>query len=268
MAELKGPFQFTGSLGNLRSYYNSTLKRYILSTKGGASKELIYNNPAFARTRENMQEFKACGKWASQMRKSLDSIENLHAGYYFADIIALGKSIQKHDEVNYRGFRSIESSKASNQLLQINFNKIHPFERVFSHWFATDFSEDKRTVTLTISDFKSFFRLNWPARYSLYRFALVIAQLPDFVWKESDRAYGPVVEDMELLSKTTFSDWISRSADPRTVTLSASFTEPALQQPGTTVIVALGVEVTAASSGSATLLTRGSGTMKIVQCYV
>jgi hypothetical protein len=66
MARLKGSFTFTGSIGNIRSYYDKKKKCYILATKGGSSKELIENNPSFARTRENMNEFKACGIWASK----------------------------------------------------------------------------------------------------------------------------------------------------------------------------------------------------------
>ena len=66
MARLKGPFTFAGSIGNIRSYYDKKKKCYILATKGGSSKELIENNPSFARTRENMNEFKACGIWASK----------------------------------------------------------------------------------------------------------------------------------------------------------------------------------------------------------
>jgi len=34
MARNDGPIQFTGSLGNIRSYYDKGLKKQILSTKG------------------------------------------------------------------------------------------------------------------------------------------------------------------------------------------------------------------------------------------
>ena len=33
MAELKGPFLFTGSIGNIRAYYNKTIKRFVLSKR-------------------------------------------------------------------------------------------------------------------------------------------------------------------------------------------------------------------------------------------
>jgi hypothetical protein len=89
MAELKGPIQFTGSLGDIRVYYNKTLKRYIVATKGGASKNLIKRSPQLARQRENMSEFKECAKWGKQLRYALLKIDHLHKGYFFADILTL-----------------------------------------------------------------------------------------------------------------------------------------------------------------------------------
>jgi hypothetical protein len=38
MAELKGPILFTGSIGGIRAYYDKSLKRYFISTKGGIEK--------------------------------------------------------------------------------------------------------------------------------------------------------------------------------------------------------------------------------------
>ncbi|NWJ49442.1 MAG: hypothetical protein HXX14_01125 [Bacteroidetes bacterium] len=268
MAQLKGPLLFTGSIGNIRSYYDRRLKRYVVSTKGGASKELINNNPTFARTRENMNEFKACGKWASQVRKSLLAIEHLHQGTYFAQIVAMGKRIQKYDEVNAKGFRSLESSKIPVLLTLLNFNKIHPFDRVLSSRYEIGLSDDKKTVTLRLPEFKSYSRLNWPKRFDYYRISLVIAQLPDFVWNEKDQNYQPTINNAERLSVSAFSDWHANNAEPEEICLTASFAEPALQQPGTTVIVALGIEVSAYPTGPNGNNFPGIGTMKIVQCFV
>ena len=268
MARLKGPILFAGSLGNIRSYYDKKLKRYILSTKGGASRELIKNSPVFARTRENMNEFSACGKWSSQLRKSLLSIAHLHDGNYFADIVALAKSIQKHDDQHPKGYRSIESSKASGQLTSLNFNRLHPFDNVLTHSFEIQFLEDKKTVTFNLSGFKSYSRLNWPNRYQSYRIALVISQLPDWVWNEEDGSYGPVMMDLEQLTVSTFSEWHSCSDNPEDIDLTATFAQSALQQPGTTVIVAIGIEVSSNPANQSLLNTSGFGTMKIVACFV
>ena len=268
MAQLKGSIQFTGSLGNIRSYYSRQLKRYILATKGGASKELIMNNPNFARTRENMNEFKACGYWSSQLRRSLLAISHLHQGYYFSEIVAMAKVIQKHDEEGVRGFRPVESSKSAHQLSQINFNRLHPFEKVLSKGFSIQFSDDKRTVILNMPGFKPFSHLSWPMRYQSFRIALVIAQLPDWVWNDLDKEYQPKYKEMEGLSVSAFTDWLPGGTEVHDILISASFAQPALQQPGTTVIVAMGIEVMSAAMNAGSPNPSGIGTMKIVECFV
>lgn len=267
MAELKGPILFTGSIGNIRAYYNTTLKRYIVSTKGGANKELIKNNPAFARQRENMKEFKVCAYWAAQLRKSLMSINHLQQGYYFSDIMSMAKSIQKHDDVHMRGFRSVESSKDAALLTGINFNKLHPFEQVLTHQWDVAFSDDKRTVTLQLMGFKSFARINWPARFDAYRIVLVIAQQPNFYWNELEQMFLPVATHLDRLSVTTYSEWHRRSTDLKDIVLSASFAQPALQIAGTVVVVALGIEVSMDYGVPSTANPVGFGSMKIVKCF-
>ena len=268
MADLKGPVLFTGSLGNIRSYYDKTLKRYIVSTKGGSTKELIENNPAFARQRENMAEFKACATWASQLRMSLISIGHLQKGYYFSGIMSLAKRIQKHDDQNLRGKRTIASSKASRLLTSLVFNVLQPFEHIFSQQYEILFSQDKKTITLKLLQFKSFSRINWPERYQTYRIALLVAQLPDLEWSDRENDFRPVLPDMTRLTVTTFSEWKPCSTDVEDIVMTASFSQPALQHPGTTVAVALGIEVSANVMSGTSIHNTGVGTMKIVECFV
>ena len=268
MGELKGPILFTGSVGNIRAYYDKALKRYVLSNKGGANKDLILKSPKLARQRENMNEFKGCTKWASQLRRSLEKIDHLFKGYYFSTIVAMAKLIQKQDDVGERGFRSIESAKFSKMLPSLNFNYLHPFEQVFLSRYEILFSDDKTTVTLNLPDFKSFTRIYWPEKYESYRISLVIAQMPDFAWNYADKAYQPIIKGLITASVADFSDWYPRTLQPVDIILSASFAKPALQQPGTVVVVAIGVEVSAYPLNGSLLNTNGTGTMKIVECYV
>ena len=268
MAEQKGPFFFTGSIGNIRAYYNKTLKRYILSLKGGSTKELIENNPKFARQLENMSEFKACAIWASQLRKALVSVSQLHQGYYFSEIVAMGKSILKHDDDHVRGKRYLESSKDARLLTTLNFNRFHPFDQVLTHPYDILFSEDKKTVTLKLLGFKSFSSINWPSRVDSYRIALVIAQLPDIVWGDTENRYLPLTPNMERLSVSTFSEWHPSSTNLEDIILTASFSQPALQQPGTTVVVAVGIEISTSNGSSFPDSLSGYGTMRIVECFV
>ncbi len=268
MAELKGPFLFTGSFGNLRAYYDKALKKYFVSTKGGSTKELINNNPSMERQRENISEFTACTKWASQLRKSLESIGHLHEGYYFNDLVSMAKLIQKQDDLGDKGHRSIRSSLFARLLPSFNFNKVHPFDQVFAHQYELLFSADKQTVTLKLSGFKSIARINWPDRFAAYRIALVIAQQPDWVWSPDNKRFEPVIDHLLSRTVTVFSDWRGCSTDLEDIVMTASFKEPALQQPGTTVVVALGIEVSTYPLYSSIINMTGVGTMKIAACYV
>jgi hypothetical protein len=266
MGELKGPILFTGSIGGIRVYYDKSLKKYIVSTKGGSTKEIIENNPNMARQRENMSEFKACTKWASRLRKALDSIGHLHEGYYFSYLVAMVKLIQKQDEEGLKGHRSVESSKYP--WLLKSFNLLHPFDQVFAHQYEVLFSDDKRTVTLKLMGFRSFSQINWPSGFESYRIALVIAQQPDWIWDEQNGLYKPTVDKLETVSVTTFSAWKPRSTNPEDIILIATFAKPALQVPGTTVVVAMGIEVSPYQLNSSIANATGVGTMKIVECFV
>jgi hypothetical protein len=268
MAQLKGSILFTGSIGNVRAFYDKKLKRYILATKGGASKEDIMNSPNFARTRENMNEFKACGMSVSQIRKSVLSLSHLFYGQYCAEIVKLIKSIQLHDEAHPRGYRAIETSKAPELLTTLNFNRNHPFDRVLTAHPRITLSDDKKTVTLALPNFYSYSRLHWPYQCSSYRFVLLIAQLPDFEWSEEEGSYRPILPDMEQLSVRTNSDWFAWNSEPINISMEASFAQPALQQPGTTVLVAVGIETSSIMLRPNDSYTSRQGTMKIVECFV
>lgn len=268
MAELKGPVQFIGSIGNIRVYYNKTLKRYIVSTKGGSSKALIKKNPAYARQRECMSEFKACTCWAALLKQLLSGIGYLAKGYYFQGMVRLAKTIQKHDDLNVRGKRSIESSKDANLLTTICFNKAHPFEQVFSQRFDVGFSLDRKTVTVSLPGFCSYSRITWPERFKLYRIALVIAQLSDYVWNVRDKCFKPCVGGLDMHTVTVFTEWMQQSMVAEDLVLEASFEEPALSVPRTIVIVALGVEVTAGIGDVDITDYVSTGSMKIVDCFV
>jgi len=267
MARNNGPIQFIGSLGNIRSYYDPTLKKYILSTKGGANKNLIMNNPSFARTRDCMNEFSACSKWVSMIRKSLFCLNHLTYKRYFSGVVKLAKVIQLQDEVSTFGFRNILSSKCPNLLKEINFNQEHPFAGVIHDAYNVTFSADKKTVQLSMPGFIPATKLWWSTPFFSYRFYLVIAQLSDMVWYEKEKRYIPVVDDLRGLTKSQTTNWMINNMEPVDILMEVSFDQPALSQPGTTVLVALGIEMSAGNTSGSAYITPGNGTVGIVECY-
>ena len=101
-------------------YPTSVAKRLM-----GMAKE---SNPAFARTRDCMNEFTGCTKWSSMFRKSLLDIDHLMYSRYFSTVVKMSNAIKVRDEEGTYGFRSIEPSKASYLLQEINFNLQIPFQ--------------------------------------------------------------------------------------------------------------------------------------------
>jgi hypothetical protein len=198
----------------------------------------------------------------------LSSIGHLAQGYYYHGCVKLAKTIQKHDDIHMRGKRSIESSKDANLLTTLCFNKEHPFEEVFSQRFDVGFSQDRKTVTVSLPGFTSRSRITWPTRYKLYRIALVVAQLPDFDWVGSGKRYMPCVEGLERHTVTVFTEWRQQSTEAEDLVLEASFAESALSVKGTMVIVALGVEVSPGIGDVNVADLAGMGSMKIVDCFV
>jgi hypothetical protein len=179
--------------------------------------------------------------------------------------MALAKTIQKHDDVGDHGFRAVESSKMATLLSSLVFNKLHPLDQVCSQETVTVLSADRTTVTLTLPGFRSYSRLTWPQTIRSYRLALLIAQLSDFVWSEADNGYKPLVAGVQNRSVLVYTDWRKTSTEPEEIVLSASFAEPALQKPGTTVLSVLAIEI---STGNAAQTPSVSpGTMKIVACF-
>ena len=268
MGTLKGPLQFTGSVGNFRCYYDPARGKYTIATKGGQTREQIENNPNFIRQLENMNEFKLSAMWASMLQKSLSTIDHLHWGYYFPKINAMGKTIIKHDAIGIRGFRSLESSKVAGLLKTINFNKLHPFDEVLTQPISVSLSDNKQTITLKILGLSPFRHIKWPGGFASFRITLATAILPDWHWNAKEQTFKPVIMDSRLLSKAAFTEWYSKTTDAKDVILQASFAQPALQQAGSTIVVALGIEFSKTKVEPTTSNATGIGTMKIVDCFV
>jgi hypothetical protein len=57
MARQKGHIKYVGTLGEVRHFKIKGNDGYYAGLKGGPSSEQIASDPAFVRTRENMNEF-------------------------------------------------------------------------------------------------------------------------------------------------------------------------------------------------------------------
>jgi hypothetical protein len=267
MANNNNPSESNGSSGDMRSYYDPSLRKQIKSRKGGPSGNQFRDNPKYARNRERSSEFGGCSPWSSLLKKSLSDISHLMHARCFNKIMSVSYHIQEKDENGVHGFRSVAVVNNPMALEMIDFNQWHPFPGVFRANYETTFSEDKSTVTIEIPRFIPSRDARWEENYTAVRIYLVIAQISDVVWDGVNKKYQPLIPDLELRSKCTISDWMVKNFLPVDLSLVASFDEPALSSPGSAVVVALGVEFCTSVYNGQPYVTRGSGSAAIVGCF-
>ena len=266
MAEIEGPLRFKGSMGDVSCYWNSVLKKWIVRKKGGPHKEHIKKSSTFKVVRLNLEEFKACGKWCHLLRVGLYELDDFNYGLYMSGIVQLAKTIQLMDEESGIGRRNIESSKYKSLLLDINFNDLHPFDKVVRRHPEVISDEARMSFTVSLPQFFSRRELIWRNDFTHYRFALTITQLSDYICYANSKDNGPAHLNLEDRRVVVFSEWIRKSAEPKDISLSASFPENAIPPTDATVLVGLGVEFANSPSGYSFFSAKGDRTMKLVAC--
>ena len=267
MATLKGPLQFTGSMGDMRSYYDKDSGKQILASKGGANKNIIKNNKSLERVRDMNREFKACNIWAKMVRNGTEDLSYLKSGRIHGKLVSIAKTLQKLNEEDGYGFRRIESSKFNYPLIGFSMNNAYPFKNVFQIEPDISIADDRSMVTLSMNNFISYSKFKWPERIFYYRVYLTIVELPDVEWYEGYRKYFPVYLPFALTYKTSVSEWLLVSTFPIDFQITASFNQNALPREKTTVMVAMGLEFASGMQYHTPYVVKDHGTMAILRCF-
>jgi len=268
MAIINGPFNFNGSFGKMRCYFDPATGKWILAKNGGFTREQYNTLPSLKVTRENTNEFSGCSIWASKLKESLSYIGHLMHPRCFNNIVSAGKLIQRHDTTSHHGFSGIEVSKDLQAIIDIDFNVQYPFKSVVRKTCVISFSSDKKTATLNIPGFVPTEDACWVSKYYAVRFYIVIAQTSNVVYNPVTNKYEPVVSGLELLSRKVVGLWMVNNSVPTDVDLSVSLDDPAFSIPGTAVIAAVGVEFSTSSLNGEPCVMPHCGSMKIVACFI
>jgi len=152
MARQKGVIKLEGRIGDL-SFYKSG-GDYLARAKGGVDGDRIKNDPAFARTRENGEEFGKAGKASKLLRNALKVPVSKSADKRVASRLttALLKVIQA-DTTNKRGERNVLSGDLA--LLQgFEFNGNNGLDDMVKapHTVAFDRVAGQATVVVDFSN--------------------------------------------------------------------------------------------------------------------
>lgn len=112
MAKQSGILPIQGTLGNITFF--KTKDGYMVKEKSTVSASKIANDPAFARTRENMAEFGRAGKASKVLRTVLRSImQGSTDGRIVSRLTKQMIDVIKMDETSPRGLRNVIDGEAT-----------------------------------------------------------------------------------------------------------------------------------------------------------
>lgn len=155
MARQLGAIKYGGTIGDIRHFKIKGLTGNFAGLKGGATGEQIKNDPAFKRTRENMNEFGGCANAGRSVRVGLNMLLKQMADPQLTGrLTGIMKKINLEDQSEARGYRAILISTQSKYLQGLNFNKNISFDSVFYAPFELTSSVERDSATMEVPVFK------------------------------------------------------------------------------------------------------------------
>ena len=177
-----------GSLGGL-TFYEQNGKN-LIKTASGVSKERILSDPAYRRTRENMQEFGAAASVAKSIRMGFAGINReVRTDGMAGRLTGVMKKLNRVGPGN-RGERSFEILANKQMLEGFEFQKRLPFRTVFyAPQGAPTIDVNRSVVSWTVPDFNTQNYIQIPIGATHARLVLHTAVLSDYVYDTAQRAY-------------------------------------------------------------------------------
>jgi hypothetical protein len=152
MAILTGAIKYRGSFKSIRNYVTLHDPNVYAGEKGGANRDLIMNNAAFARTRENMTEFNGCGMAVKAIRLGLMNLLPEQTDRYFTGrLMKVVKEINRRDDVGLRGKRSIFFSADRIFLSTMVLNTLENTSFLNKKQYAFEHPITRAEATLTLT---------------------------------------------------------------------------------------------------------------------
>jgi len=155
MAKQSGLFPIEGTMENVTFY--KTEDGFMVRRKGGVSKEKIANDPAYARTRENNNQFGLNAKSGKLLRVSIAAL--LKKGKDSRVSSRLTKvmgEVAKNDRVSVRGQKktaiALEDSNATSLLKGFNFNNRAVMETILFSPYTADVASGIITISNIIPE--------------------------------------------------------------------------------------------------------------------
>jgi len=198
MAIQTGNIKYRGSFKNIRQYVNLHDPNTYAGEKGGANRDLIMNNPAFARTRENMNEFKGCGVAVKAIRHGLMNLVPEQTDKHFtARLMQVVKEINRRDFEGFRGKHAIIFSGERTLLSSFKFNETEDFADMLKNQFSYEHPVGRAAATLSVTGLE-LKEVYVPKCATFYRVQNHISIISDYTYVEANRRYEPLSQSNEM----------------------------------------------------------------------
>lgn len=213
MAQQVGVVKYKGTIGDIRHFKIKGLSGNYAGLKGGATAEQIKTDVAFARTRENMNEFGGCAMVGKSIRAGQSQlVKTMSDAQFTGRLTGIVKKINLEDQSEARGTRAILISQAPQYLVGVNFNRNYSFDTIFTPKITLTANADRNTVTLATEDFEALKAVNAPSGATHFRLINSISVISDYSYNSTTGVYEPVEDSLNELSKVVYSDYIAVGA--------------------------------------------------------
>jgi hypothetical protein len=240
MAYLTGVIEYSGSFKNIRHWRNRKDRRILAGEKGGANGDLIKNNPAFVRTRENMFEFKGVGIAVKAIRRGLQHLLPEHSDAHFTGrLVDVVKKINLSDGEGVRGRRAIPFSSNRTMLKAMNLHEKRKIDFQLKKCIKTSHPESRSEATITIKGLNPAPSLV-PGSPQYYRVIIHLSIISDFAYSENLRSYAPL-NKVNGTNAHAYSDYTPINT-PLSAALKAAFPEGTVLSETDTVLQCIGIE--------------------------
>ena len=240
MAHQTGNIRYLGSFKSIRHYRRRRDKRTLAGEKGGANRDLIMNNDAFAVTRLNMNEFGGCDAVVKAIRLGLLSLLPEYSDTEFTGrLVAIVKMINVMDVDGARGKREVLFSQNRPIFKTLTFTVKKKIDFQLRKSITTSHPESRTEATIKVNGLNPNLQVV-PASAQFYRVVNHISVISDFAYDEGNRRYEALSQS-DTKRAIAYSDYIPVNT-PLSVALKAAFREGIVLNETDTVLQCIGIE--------------------------
>jgi hypothetical protein len=249
MAKYKGIVKLQGKIGDL--VFKQVNGKGQVGMASEISKERIAKDPAFARTRENNQEFGGMAKGGKAFRNALIKVYK-----DFSDKKAngrLAKLIRRilNNGAGSRGERTVDFVADSAMLLGFELNEDDRFATKVNVPTVVSMNTDRNEITVTLPDFHTKDDIMGPSFATHLRLVLAVGSISNYSYDATDKKYLPVNELQDGMNAFARTVEIPISAMVGGVTtLTVQLAGAPVLDPDVVLVGALGIEFLELVNGS------------------